>query len=281
MFAMHRFFVPPACITGDHVRLGGDVVRRVGRVLRMSPGDAITLLDNSGREYVVSLTRFSKDVVDGTVVSVEEGRSESQVKITLYQGMLKGEKIDWVLQKGTELGVTVFVPLICQRSVPQERGSWSTIRYVRWRKILTEAAEQSGRCLLPQLGQPMPFEDACNGIKGSTGTSIIPWEQEGANGLRSVLSQPHMKRLNSGRHQMTPTIEAELPSPSSPLPPEEGELKVNIFIGPEGGFEEREVDYARSCGAVPVSLGRRILRSETAGLVAVSAVLYEVGELGG
>ena len=246
---MHRFFIPPTWIEGESARLEGDVARQVGRVLRMSPDDEITLLDNSGKEYRVRLIEFSRDTVEGTVLYVDEGQGESPIKVTLYQGMLKGEKLQWVLQKGTELGVTTFVPLICHRSIPQEQDSWRSTRYPRWRKIVTEAAEQSGRSLLPQLRCPMSFKEACDRIKGS-GTSVLPWEQEGTTGLRSALQ--------------------DMKSP-----------QVNIFIGPEGGFEEWEVSYARSCGVLPVSLGRRTLRSETAGVVSVAAVLYEARELGG
>ena len=244
-----RFFVPPAWIEDERVRLEGDVARRVRRVLRMSPDDEIVLLDNSGKEYVARLTRFSKDVVEGAVLSVDVGRGEPAIKVTLYQGMLKGEKFQWVLQKGTELGVTGFVPLICQRSIPLEREGWSNTRYPRWRTIVTEAAEQSGRCLLPELQHPMSFEYACEAIKDSSGIAIIPWEQEGVVGLRSALQDMNFPQ-------------------------------VNIFIGLEGGFEQREVSFARSLGVVPVSLGKRILRSETAGIATVAAVLYEAGELG-
>ncbi len=252
---MHRFFVPSTWIAGEHARLEGDVARQVSRVLRMSPGDEVTLLDNSGNEYRMRLTRFSREVVEGVVLSIDEGRGEPSLKVTLYQGMLKGEKFLWVLQKGTELGVTAFVPLICHRSLPQERDSWLSARYPRWRKVVTEAAEQSGRCLLPDLKQPISFRDACEEIKGSRSISIIPWEREGASGLRSTLQE------SKGAQPYFPAL-------------------VNIFIGPEGGFEEWEIDCARSCGVLPISLGRRILRSETAAIATVAAVMYEAGEIG-
>ena len=247
---MHRFFVPPAWITGETARLEGDVARQVVRVLRMSPGDEIILLDNSGSEYRVSLTGFNRDVVEGDVLSVVNGQGEPSVRVTLYQGMLKGKSFQWVLQKGTEIGVTTFVPLICQRSILQERyDRHSTTHYPRWDKIVAEAAEQSGRCLLPQVEPAISFKDACEAIKGSSAVSIIPWEMEAATDLRSAL-----KNMES--------------------------QQVNIFIGPEGGFEECEVEYARSCGIFSASLGRRILRSETAAIATVAMVLYEMGELG-
>ena len=180
----HRFFVPPTWIEGETARLEGDVARQVSRVLRMSPGDNVALLDNSGKEFQVRLTRFTRHTVEGAVLSSDQGPGEPRMKVTLYQGMLKGEKFQWVLQKGTELGVTTFVPLICQRSIPQEQGSWHSSRYPRWSKIVAEAAEQSGRCVLPQLREPMSFREATEEINSSH-TSIIPWEHEGSIGLRA------------------------------------------------------------------------------------------------
>ena len=243
---MHRFFVTPDWIQGGHARLEGDAARQVSHVLRLSPGDHVTLLDNSGKEYVVRLTVFHRGAVEGEVISLDEGSGEPSLKLTLYQGMVKGEKFEWVLQKGTELGVTAFVPVNCQRSVIQARDSWSSNRYARWRRIITEAAEQSGRSLLPQLGQPMSFEEVCEGIEGR-GASILPWEQERATPLRAALRDVKSRQ-------------------------------VDILIGPEGGFEQREVAHAHSRGVVPVSLGRRILRSETAAIVTVAVALYELGE---
>ena len=246
---MYRFFVPPSSIKGRRATMEGEVAHRVGRVLRMSPGDEIVLLDNSGDEYTVRLTGFTKDVVEGDVVSVDRASIETAIEITLYQGMVKGDKFQWVQQKGTELGVSNFVPLMCHRSIPKERASWRESRYPGWSKTVTEAAEQSRRCLLPELRPPMDFKDACEEAQGS-GLSIMPWEREGARGLRSALQGTRPNH-------------------------------VNIFIGPEGGFEEWEATYALSRGVVLVSLGKRILRSETAGIATVAAVQYEVGELGG
>ena len=264
--------------------LEGEVAHQVSRVLRMSVGDEITLLDNSGREYSVQLTMFNKTTVEGSVLSVRETQTESSLELTLYQGLLKGEKFQWVLQKGTELGVSRFVPLISLRTVIQGQERLERTRYPRWLKIITEAAEQSGRCTLPELKPPISLHEACDQVHGHS-TSIMPWEEETTTSLRSVLR--HLltpKSYFSSRPIPSPLTgegqgEGEFPPPSNSLPPGEGELKVNIFIGPEGGFDEEEVDYARSQRIVPVSLGRRILRSETAALATVAAVLYEMGEM--
>jgi 16S rRNA (uracil1498-N3)-methyltransferase len=228
----------------------------------MSPGDEVVLLDDSGMEYTLLLTGFNRGSVQGEIVSTKEGRGEPALKITLYQGMLKGEKFQWVLQKGTEMGVSAFAPVLCHRSIAQDYAGWQKTRYPRWQRIITEAAEQSGRCRLPRLAPPMTFKDACKDacteVKGP-GLSIVPWEQERAVGLRNLLEGVGLEDM---------VLEGVGPS------------HVNIFIGPEGGLEDWEVAHASSCGVVPVSLGQRILRSETAAIATVAAVMYAAGGLG-
>ena len=245
---MHRFFVPPEWIRGDRVLLREDTAHQVSHVLRMSPGDEVALLDGSGREYTVSLAAFARDRVEGRVLAVDEGDRAPSVGIVLYQGTLKGDRFQWVLQKGTELGVSAFVPLVCRRSVARHTAGGPGGRRRRWMATITEAAEQCGARRLPELLEPTPFRAACDAVDPSH-TSIIPWEEEAATDLRRALEGP-------SSHQ------------------------VNLFIGPEGGFEPEEVEYARRRGIAPVSLGRRILRSETAAIAAVAAVLYDRNALG-
>jgi 16S rRNA (uracil1498-N3)-methyltransferase len=244
---MHRFFIPPDCINGDAVIFPGDAARQLARVLRARPGDQVVALDNSGWEYLVTLEAVGRDTAQGIVASRTESAGEPALHVTLYQGVLKADKFEYVLQKGTELGVSRFVPVVCQRSIPRERAS----RHDRWRRIIIEAAEQSHRGRLPVLDEPLDFSAACDGVDGF---ALIPWEEESGTGLKSA--------LRSWREQDG--------APSS----------IGVFIGPEGGFTEEEVNCARERGIVPVSLGRRILRAETAGVAAVAAVMYEMGELG-
>ena len=245
---MHRFFVPPHWVRHGEASLEGSVARQIARVLRMTPGDQVVLLDNSGMEYVTQLTSLSASMVRGEIVSIQAGQTEPRVQIALYQALLKGDKFGWVLQKGTELGVSAFVPLASRRAVPKERDSWQRSHYLRWKRIITEAAEQSRRCMLPVLEEVLTFYEACQGTRGR-GLSLIPWEGEDGVGLGQALA-------------------GETPE------------RVNIFIGPEGGWPQEEVDNAVSCGAVPVSLGRRVLRAETAAIAAVTGVMYAMGELG-
>lgn len=247
---MHRFFLPPEYIVEDNVTLPADVASQLSRVLRARVGDEIVVLDDTGMEYLVKLGAIDRDSASGTVISKSQSQGEPSVAITLYQGILKADRFEYVLQKGSELGLTSFVPMNCHRTISQNRPSPS--RYTRWRKIITEAAEQSGRGRLPVLHEVIDFDSAC---EKATGVSLIPWEEERATSLKSSLTE----------------WASAADATSS----------INILIGPEGGFTADEVELAKKNGITPVTLGRRILRAETAGLVTATAVLYELGELGG
>jgi 16S rRNA (uracil1498-N3)-methyltransferase len=248
---MRRFFVAPECINGDTVTLSGDVSYRLSRVLRSRRGDRIIVLDGSVSECHVTLESVRPEEVVGVITRRVPTTADPAVWITIYQGVLKADKFELVLQKGTELGVSAFVPMSCYRSVPRESKA-AVNRSVRWRKIMTEAAEQSRRGRIPDLKDLVDFQGACDHVDGF---AIIPSERETNTGLKSALSQARR--------------------------PDGSLSKISIFIGPEGGFTPEEVEYARERDVIPVTLGRRVLRAETAGLVTASAILYDMGELGG
>ena len=250
---MHHFFIPPDWIHGDDVVLKDDIARQLVHVLRSQPGDRIVVLDDSGREFRVRLDVVRPSQVRGTITDSAVNTGEPPTRVTLYQGLLKGDKFEFVLQKGTELGIAAFVPMTCARSVPRPRVFHEgNSRLPRWRRIITEAAEQSRRGRIPALGDPVDFFSACDRIEGR---ALIPWEQETTKGLRSTLLNWKAEGCDSS--------------------------SVDIFVGPEGGFTEEEVQYAGSKGIVAVSLGARVIRAETAGIATAAAVLYEYGELGG
>jgi len=246
---MHRFFVPADWLTTEHVTITGALVHRLRNVLRLSPGDRLLLLDNSGWEHEVELREVSSQRIEGQVLRKSLATGEPRTKITMFQALLKLNKFEWVLQKCTELGVVGFVPVITERCIIGSLEDISKTKTERWWRILMEAAEQSGRGRLPTLRPAVLFPAACqDAAKG--GLTLIPWEEERETSLRSVLQ-------------------------SEERPP----FSINLLVGPEGGFTEQEVDQARRYGAIPITLGPRILRAETAGLVAASAILYELGDL--
>jgi 16S rRNA (uracil1498-N3)-methyltransferase len=175
--------------------------------------------------------------------------AEPRTKITLYQALLKLDRFEWVLQKNTELGAVGFVPMITERCIIGSLEDISKTKTERWWRILMEAAEQSGRARLPTLRPAVMFPTACEDAARG-GLTLIPWEEEKERSLRSVLR------------------EAERPP-----------FSINLFVGPEGGFTPEELAQAQRYGARPVTLGPRILRAETAGLVAAAAILHELGDL--
>jgi 16S rRNA (uracil1498-N3)-methyltransferase len=241
----HRFFIPPNWITPPTVRLSGQTARQIKTVLRMKPSDSIIVLDNSGMEWQVKLTSIGQNVVEGQIVDQQPAEGEPNIQLTLYQGTLKSQKFEWVLQKGTELGISCFGPTICQRSVVKQMDTL-TKKYPRWQQIIREAAEQSRRGKLPRLKQPLPLAEAIQQAK-SIPLILMPWEEAAGSTVKTVLRK----------------------------------TKVNaaaMFIGPEGGFTEEEARMVREAGGQIIKLGPRILRAETAGLALCSAILYEVGE---
>lgn len=246
---MHRFFVSPQAIRDNRAVMRGTIVHQIRDVLRMKPGDEIVLLDNSGYAHRVEIVTIDREVLRGRVVEKWRLETEPTTRLTLYQGLLKGQKFDWVLQKGTEIGIAAFVPVLAARCIVASLDDVSAARMERWQKIVVEAAEQAGRAILPHIGAAMLFAHACE-YAAHGGLSLIPYEGEHSRGVREAL--------------------ANVPKSK----------EINVFIGPEGGFTEEEIALAREHGITAVSLGPRILRAETAGLVAASTILYELGDLG-
>jgi 16S rRNA (uracil1498-N3)-methyltransferase len=242
----------------------------------MRPGERIVLLDDSGWEFDTELRAIQPDRVEGRVLSRRLAAGEPHTKISLYQGILKGDHLEFVLQKATELGVVEFVPLITARTIV---GRLDDVRKKRqrWERIIREAAEQSGRGRLPRLQEPMLFPGACARAQNTGGLSMLPWEE---TRLDSDLS---LKRALCEADPFTVNLflgpEEGLTAEESKLARHYGVRPVNLFIGPEGGFTQEEVDLARRHGIPTVTLGSRVLRAETAAVVAVAVVLHEMGDL--
>ena len=250
---MHRFF-----LTGGPFHIGQRVditliSKQLTSVLRAQPGDEITLLDGEGNASTASITSLSKNNSTARILEQYVVQTEPKTALTLYQCTLKADKFEWVLQKGTELGVTHFVPIISTRSIVRP-ASKVLQKYERWRRILQEAAEQSGRGRLPTLGEPLLFNAM---LDIATGLKLLPWEEKSKekNAALGDMIHDNMKR----------TAERD---------------GVSLLIGSEGGFEANEIDAAHERGWQIVSLGPRILRAETAALAATAIVLDQLDEMG-
>ena len=252
---MHRFFIESGDLAKSTVSIHGSVARQITRVLRLSVGDTVVLLDNTGWEYIVSLEFTNSSEVRCKVLDKRLGQGEPSIRLTLCQALLKGAKLETVWQKGTELGISTFIPMVSGRAISRGHGNSADNKHERWRRVISEAAEQSGRAYIPNLCPIKSFEEA---IIQSPGVRLLAWEGEalqvnGAHGFRTYLLDNIDKITRDG---------------------------LTIFVGPEGGFDQDEIRYAREFGVATVSLGRRILRAETAGLAMAAAVMYQSGELG-
>jgi 16S rRNA (uracil1498-N3)-methyltransferase len=246
---LHRFFVPPETIHGGWVKIDGDIAHQIRNVLRLRKGDKIVLLDNTSAEHTTAIQEIGSTYVVGEVQHSAPSSTEPRTHISLYQAVLKARNLEWTLQKGTELGVAEFIPIICDRSIVGDLQGVDR-KHSRWEKILREAAEQSRRGRIPLLLPAMMFAQACQRVAASRHLNIILWEEEKSVSLKAIL----------GRWQKDQgTSEA-----------------INLFVGPEGGFAEEEIELAQQYTLQPASLGPRILRAETAGLVAAASIFYEL-----
>lgn len=243
---MHRFFISPELISGDQVFFPADLAHQIIRVLRLRVGDTVLVLDNSGMALEVELHTFDRREAQGTIISSAPASGEPRTQVALYVALMKGKKLELVLQKGTELGVTRFVPMVTRRSVVSSLRDLNDVRLDRWEAIVREAAEQSGRGILPAVAEPTMLESALGDAKDHNYHALMAWEEAHDLTMKQAL--------------------ASRPS------------KVALFIGPEGGFDESEARLAVAYGVQIVTLGARILRAETAGIAAVVATLYEMGE---
>ncbi|MBC8161373.1 MAG: 16S rRNA (uracil(1498)-N(3))-methyltransferase [Roseiflexaceae bacterium] len=250
----YRFFISAEAVRGDAVLVeDAALAHQLATVLRLGVGDTVVLLDNLGWQYTVTLTQLTRSQVGGIIQDKQLAAGEPRSQITLFLALMRHEKFEWVLQKGTELGICAFVPLITERSMA-DASDMTERKTDRWNKIIREAAEQSRRGKLPQLGAALPFAQGC-AQAAQHGTALLLWEGAGAQPLRQALAR-------AKQHGGASTA-----------------YSVAFLTGPEGGFADHELETARSHGIIPVTLGPRTLRAETAPLAATAAMLYEMGDL--
>ncbi len=228
---LHRFFVDKGAVQEKKINLTDvKAISQIKKVLRLGVGDPVVFLDNTGKEYFCRIVESHVGSLISDVETVKENVNEPELKIALYQSLCKKDKFEWVLQKGTEIGVSAFIPIVAERS---EKLGFDAERA---RKIIKEAAEQSKRGRLPYLLDVADFETA----------------------MKDTLGEKLVLDASGGRiSEHTFIIKTE----------------IGLFVGPEGGWSERELEIARAAGAKIVSLGNRLLRTETAGVVATAVIL--------
>lgn len=245
---MHRFKITE--LGNNAFWLRGDEREHLVRVLRLAPGDDIIGFDNTGAEYYATILKIEDMSVTCRILETSHPEVEAKTKVYLVAGLSKGEKMEWVIQKGTELGISGLVPLRAKRAVMRLDGNKAVDRVQRWQKIAAEAAKQSHRVQEPQIFEVADWADLQKLLPTNT-QWLIPYEEEKTERLQAVLDS------------------------FDPLQP------MALIIGPEGGFDASEVSWAQEhLGARSVSLGPRILRAETAAIAATTMVLAHYGDLG-
>jgi 16S rRNA (uracil1498-N3)-methyltransferase len=237
---MHRFFVKE--IQDNQVVFTPAQAHQIAAVLRMEPGQLVVVLDNQGWEFEAALVEVGRKRVTAVIHHKRFVTTEPTSQLTLYQSLLKRDNFEWVLQKGTELGVSCFVPLITERTVARLPKKTD-----RWQRILTEAAEQSRRGRIPELAQPVALAQAFAELPPDH-TGLIPWEEAESGSIGDYVAG----KVGTA---------------------------VALFIGPEGGFTTDEIELARQRHIHPITLGQRILRAETAAIAAATLVMHALGEL--
>lgn len=243
---MNRFFLPPSSFVNDEIVFPEAISRQIASVLRLKPDAQVTVLDGKGMEFSVQLLEVSPKQTSGKILSSQPISTEPQTQIRLLLCLTQREKFEWMLQKCTELGASSFVPVISSRSLVQSVQEAQS-KFERWQKILSEAAEQSHRGIVPTLEPPLKFAQLLAAPPAADVCRLIPWEDEQGTTLRQALNS----------HAAN---------------------KVEILIGPEGGFSVEEVKLATQAGFIAVTLGARILRMETAAMAATALVLYQRGD---
>jgi 16S rRNA (uracil1498-N3)-methyltransferase len=241
---MHRFFFVHSTLAPHQSVDLSPVSHQLRTVLRLQPGEQILLLDGQGYAYPTTIQELDRGRAVGQILAREMVEAEPRSFLTLYQCALKTDKFEWILQKGTEIGVSRFVPVISSRTIvrPAEK---IRKKYDRWHSILREAAEQSGRGRLPDLVDPLTWEEA---VTAAAGLRLLPWEETVASAAPCTLTNA----LGSAHPQEA----------------------VSLLIGPEGGISQDEADLAIAEGWRAVTLGPRILRAETAALVSAALVIH-------
>ncbi|MBQ8164521.1 MAG: 16S rRNA (uracil(1498)-N(3))-methyltransferase [Clostridia bacterium] len=263
---MARFFISSDNIKFDEsgcanrIYITGTDVRHIKDVLRMSTGDKIIACDSHGNEYVCCISHICAEYIETSIESAACCSSEPRIVIVLCQGIAKGEKMDFIIQKNVELGLNKIIPVITEHTVVKFASEKdASKKQVRWQRISEEASKQCGRGIIPPVEVPMAFKEVIDTITSdseSAGTLyIMPYENETERTLKSVLKERESDLAVGGKIN-----------------------RIYLFIGPEGGISRKETEYAVSKGFIPVTLGKRILRTETAGIATIAAIRYEIGD---
>ena len=243
---MPNFFIKNSQIKDNRIEITGELLKHLRDSLRIKIGERIVFVDEDKNRYLVAVTHAGKDSITGNIIDKTVLIRKHGVSINLVQAIPKGPKFDYIIQKSTELGVSAITPVISERCVVRPEKEQAQAKLLRWRRIALEAAQQSNRRDVPEIKTPVTFTEFLTSY-GKVDLKILLWEGEKEHGIKDILK--NTKDVKS----------------------------VAVVIGPEGGFSENEVKIAVEKGFTSVSLGESILRTETAPIVILSIILYELG----
>lgn len=242
---MYHFFIEPSRVQGGQIIITGSDVNHIRNVLRMRAGEKIMAVNEAeNRKYLCEIEKTGEESILCNILSAEEGDVELPAKIYLFQGLPKGDKMELIIQKAVELGCFEIVPVVCRRCVVKLEEKKRQSKVERWQSVSEAAAKQSGRQIIPRVHGVMTFSEALS-YANDMNVRLIPYERAVDMGETKRL----LESVRAGQ-------------------------KIAVFIGPEGGFEEREIEEAQRVGIIPVTLGRRILRTETAAITMLSWLMY-------
>ena len=243
---MQQFFVTADQVQENQIYIEGTDVNHMKNVLRMRPGEKLGISDGNNHHYICQVEKYEDAQAVLTILEEESVDTELPSKVYLFQGLPKGDKMELIVQKAVELGVYKIVPVAMKRCVVRLDDKKAAKKADRWNSIAESAAKQAGRSRIPEVTMPLSYKEALK-MAEELDVTLLPYELAGGMEVtREVISQ-----IKSGQ-------------------------SVGIFIGPEGGFEQEEVDAAVSMGAKVITLGRRILRTETAGLATLAVLMFEL-----
>ncbi len=247
---MPKFFVKKDSIKNDTIYITGEDVNHITNVLRLKVGNQILVCDkDSNITYRVELIEILKENIVCNILEKVQETTESSVYVTIFQGLPKADKMEYIIQKTTELGVKEIRPVSMKRCVVKLDDKNKKKKIDRWQKIVESAAKQSGRDMIPIMGDVISINDIKDMIDNFD-LMLIAYEKEKLLTLKNVLSKLHFTNKDKN-------------------------LKIGVIIGPEGGLEEQEVDMLKESGAIAITLGNRILRTETASIAILSNIIYE------
>lgn len=243
---MHHFFIKPEQKNKEYAVITGSDVNHIKNVLRMTSGEKVLLSDGTGQDFVSEIEEIQSEAIRLRILSEEAGSHELPAKLYLFQGLPKSDKMELIIQKAVELGVYEIIPLQTKRAVVRLDEKKEQNKLKRWRQIAESAAKQSKRSIIPNITQVKTLKEAL-AYAADFDYNVIPYECA----VNMKETREYIRKCKNGR-------------------------SIGIFIGPEGGFEETEVLLAKEQGAFPVTLGKRILRTETAGIAVLSVLMFEL-----